>query len=287
MRPPGWPRRRTCSTRFDFGDERIAFGAAVTSPLLVGAAARAQGLTLAESGVALCLAALVTSGLTAALDDGRWRRPLAAATAVAALAGLLLASADARTASSALLVDGGVLLLVGLVLESAWIANAAGLVITAGVGGHLRLVGVDAIEPYVAPVAVQLLVVGTVLLRRHQVSSWLAHGPAIALLGGSALVERLGGGPGWHALVAGAVGTAAVAAGGWRRLAGPLVLGTALLVGLTVHESLGTVAHVPTWAWLAAAGTVLLGVGVALERTDTSPLEVGRRVSDVLRDQFV
>ena len=79
------------------------------------------------------------------------------------------------------------------------------------------------------------------------------------------------GGPGWHALVAGAVGIVAVAAGGWSRTAGPLVTGTAILVTLTVHESLGTLAGVPTWAWLAAGGTILLAAGIALERTDTSP----------------
>ena len=94
------------------------------------------------------------------------------------------------------------------------------------------------------------------------------------------------GGPGWHALVAGAVGIVAVAAGGWGRTAGPLVTGTAILVALTVHESLGTLAGVPTWAWLAAGGTVLLATGIALERTDTSPIEAGRRVVDVLAENF-
>ena len=117
-------------------------------------------------------------------------------------------------------------------------------------------------------------------------SSWVAYGPAIGLLGLAALDERLGGGAGWHALVAGCVGVAAVAAGGWRRLSGPLVIGTALVVSVTLHETLAAVASVPTWLWLATGGTVLLGLGVQLERTDTSPVEAGRRVVDVMSERF-
>jgi len=33
-----------------------------------------------------------------------------------------------------------------------------------------------------------------------------------------------------------------------------------------VHESLGTLATVPTWGWLAAGGSLLLALGVTLER---------------------
>jgi hypothetical protein len=82
------------------------------------------------------------------------------------------------------------------------------------------------------------------------------------------------------------VGVAAVAAGGWRRLSGPLVIGTALVVAVTMHETLGAVATVPTWVWLAAGGTLLLGLGVQLERTDSSPVEAGRRMVDVMSERF-
>jgi hypothetical protein len=78
----------------------------------------------------------------------------------------------------------------------------------------------------------------------------------------------------------------AVAVGGWSRTAGPLVTGTGLLVALTVHESLATLATVPTWAWLAAGGAVLLAIGIALERSDTSPVEAGRRIVDVVSENF-
>jgi hypothetical protein len=115
----------------------------------------------------------------------------------------------------------------------------------------------------------------------------VAYTPALALLGGAALVERIAGGGGVHALVAGAVGLAGVVAGGGRRLAGPLVTGTALLVAVTAHESLGTLATVPTWGWLAAGGSVLLAAGVALERRGgEGPVEAGRRLVDVVAERF-
>ncbi|MDQ3898635.1 MAG: hypothetical protein M3326_15560, partial [Actinomycetota bacterium] len=102
----------------------------------------------------------------------------------------------------------------------------------------------------------------------------------------AALAERVTGGAGWHGLVAGAVGTAAVALGGWRKLAGPMVVGTGLLVAVTVHESLGALAGVPTWGWLSLGGALLLAVGIALERSDTSPVEAGRRIVDVVAERF-
>ena len=77
------------------------------------------------------------------------------------------------------------------------------------------------VSSVVAPVAAHLVVAGWQGRRNRTLSSWTAYGPAVALLGGAALAERLDGGPAWHALVAGAVGVAAVAVGGWRRLAGP------------------------------------------------------------------
>ena len=123
--------------------------------------------------------------------------------------------------------------------------------------------------------------------RRHAgTTSGRAYVPSVVLLGGVALAKRLAGGAGWHALVAGAVGTVAVALGGSRRLAGPMVVGTALLVAVTVHESLAVLAGVPTWAWLTLGGTALLTFGVALERSDTSPVEAGRRIVDVVGERF-
>ncbi len=106
------------------------------------------------------------------------------------------------------------------------------------------------------------------------------------MVGGVTFLERVSGGAGWTRWVAGGVGILAVAVGGWRRLAGPMFVGTGLLVAVTGHESLGALAGVPTWAWLSLGGAFPLTVGVVLERADTSPGEAGRRIVDVMAERF-
>jgi len=56
---------------------------------------------------------------------------------------------------------------------------------------------------------------------------------------------------------------------------------------VTVHESLATLATVPTWGWMAAGGALLLAIGVSLERRGgASPAEAGRRLVDVVAERF-
>jgi hypothetical protein len=269
----------------------LGFGAAVAVQLLLAEVARAAGLDHAGIGLTLAAGAIAWSGLAAVVEDP-WRPPFFAAAGAGLGLGAVAASGDPATFSSVILIAGGLLAAAGLVSRRALAGHAGGILIALGIGGHLLTAGVAAPEPYVVPLAAQLVVAGAQARRggrggsRPAVSSWVAYGPAIALLGGVAVAERLGGGPGWHALVAGAVGVAAVVAGGAWRLAGPLVLGTGLLVAVTLHESLTALAGVPTWAWLAAGGSFLLVMGVALERSDTSPVEAGRRVVDVLSERF-
>ena len=87
-------------------------------------------------------------------------------------------------------------------------------------------------------------------------------------------------------MIAGTVGVLAVLGGGYRRLVGPLVTGSAVLAIVVGYESLGPAALVPTWAWLATGGTVLLAAGVAMERSDTTPLEQGQQIRNVIATQF-
>ena len=110
--------------------------------------------------------------------------------------------------------------------------------------------------------------------------------PAILVLGGAAIVDRATGGGSVHALVAGSVGVVAVTVGGARRMAGPLFVGTALVVAATALESVHAAAGVPTTVWLAAGGTLLVGAGIAMERHDTGPVETGRRLVDVIHERF-
>lgn len=264
----------------------VGIGTALAVQVLVVQVAQGAGITGSAVGLALCVAAVVWAGL-AVVVDGEWRLPFLVAAGAGLAFGLSVASADPATFANALLIAGGLAIGAGVAGRRADIAHGGGLLCTAALWVHLATAGVVPSEPYLAPVAAQLLIAGWMSRRRRPApSSWAAYVPAIAVLGGAALLERLTGGPGWHAVVAGMVGTAAVAVGGGRRLVGPMVAGTALLVAVTVHESLGALAGVPTWGWLTLGGSVLLGVGVALERNDTSPVEAGRRIVDVVAERF-
>ena len=263
----------------------VGCGAALAVQAVVFEVALGAGLTVAGVGLALCVGAVAWSGLAVVVDE-RWRLPFLVAAGTGVWTGVLLASGDAAYLSSALLVSGTLLGSAGLYAARPVATHAGGAVVCLGLAGHLGVAGVDLPEAYLAPVAAQLAFAGWQARRSWPLSSWVAYGPAVALLGGVALAERLTGGGGLHAVIAGAVGVGGVAAGGWRRLLAPLFLGTVIVVVLALHESLSALAGVPTWAWLGTAGAVLLSVGIALERSDSTPTEVGRRLVDVLAERY-
>lgn len=266
-------------------DTVAAAGASFTVQLVVADLALTAGLDGAWTGVALCVSALVWAGLAAVVDDDE-RRWLLIASGLAVTTGLALATGDVVAFADALIVTGGLVLGAGLMLANPVAGHAGGVTMIIGLWLHLAMNEVGDLEPYTAPVALHLLVAGALARRRGGVSSWAAFAPSIVLLGGSGLLERIEGGAGWHAVLAGMVAIAAVAAGGWLRLAGPLFVGTALLFAVTTYESLATLATVPTWAWLALGGCVLLGTGVAMERSDLSPVDASKRAVDVIRERF-
>jgi hypothetical protein len=265
-------------------DPNVALGASVAIPVAIGATARVLELSVPRSGVTLTLAAAVLAGIGSLIGRG-WARPLVVAAAVAAAAGLALAAQDPSALADAVMITSGIGLAWSIDRGRLDVALLSGLTMTGGIWLRLSEAGIDASEPYLAPVA--LLLVGAGLRARSiGTSSWIAYGPVLTIFGGAALAERVTGGPGWHAIVAGSVGVVAVAAGGHRRLAAPLLLGTALLVALVGYETLAITAALPTWTWLAAGGAALLAAGTAMERRDLSPIETGKRLVDVIDDNF-
>ena len=62
-------------------------------------------------------------------------------------------------------------------------------------------------------------------------------------------------------------GVTAAAIGAWRRLAAPLVAGTAITAATTFVAMGSDLSAVPTWTWLALGGLALLGIAVLIERT--------------------
>ena len=267
------------------GQPPLAVGLAASLPVAIAAGARAAELTVPRTGVALTVAAVVAAGI-GSLVASHWRLPVLASAASLSVSGLLLATGEPAALADAMLVVGGLLLAAGLATDRVDVATLGGAGVILGLWSRLGDAGVTTSEAYVAPVAALLLLVGSVHRRHEEATSWVTTGPAVVLLGGAALAERLAGGGGGHAVLAGAVGLAAVAAGGTWRLAAPLLLGTGLLVALAAHESLAVTAGVPTWGWLAFGGTVLLGTGIALERSQHGPLETGRRLVDVVAQRY-
>jgi hypothetical protein len=262
----------------------VALGASVAVPVAVGSLSHAAGLSLPSTGVALTVAAAVVAGLGSQLGR-RWSHPVLAAVGLAIGSGLTLASADATATADALIVTGGIGLAAAIAAGRLDGVYGSGAVITGGTWLRLADGGVGASEPYLLPVCALLLIAG---LRARSIgtSSWIAYGPLVGLLGGSALLERMAGGPGWHALVGGAVGILAVVAGGAWRLAAPLLLGSGLLVALVAFETLAITSGFPTWVWLGLGGSALLAAGVAMERHEIGPLETGRRLVDVVTDRY-
>jgi hypothetical protein len=264
--------------------------AVIAAPIAV----LATGLALDGSGVAAPIAVgafalLLSLGTLVASDT--WRPTVDAAAIWSITLALFFGIGHDTAFATVLLLAGASALTVAVGRRSAPYAVSGATLVCLGVWIHLDLAGVNATDAYVAPVAVALVAAGFLARRpsprgSRELSSWVAYGPAIALLGAAAMAERLAGGAGVHALVAGSLGTVAVAIGGWRRLAAPLLLGTALMAAVVLSETLAYTATMPTWGWLALAGSALLAAGIAMERAEVGPLETGRRVLDVVHDRF-
>jgi hypothetical protein len=265
--------------------------AALAAPVLVRgvvAAGLLAGLPLPIAGMMLLVtgaAALAVLGLMGSSAAAPWRFPAGVLAAATILPGWLLLGSDERLRAWTLVVYGATAIAAGVLRRRPVVGHVGGVVTTLGVWWLFSLEGVVGTDLWVLPVAAQLWVAG-VAARRGGTSSWIADVPPLLLVVVPALAERLAGGPGWHAVLAGGVAVVAVAGGGARRLGGPLVVGTIALVAVVLVETFAFVASVPTWAWLAVGGAVLLGVAVFIERTGASPVTTAKRLVEVIDERF-
>lgn len=238
-------------------------------------------------------AALLTIGIAAAVTAGVGARtlplPVVAATSVVALlvapAGWLLLGDAGVLRASALLAAGAGSLLVGLVLRRWALAHTGAAIATLGMWSLLLQLSSTALDLFLLPVAVQLALAGAAARRSGDTSSWIAYAPAVALVGMPAVLERVWGGPGWHSLLAGAVGIAAVILGGGHGLRGPVLVGAGLVVTVVVVETLTVVVGVPTWVWLTVGGLALLAAAAFIERFAQTPGDAARRLATSLQDR--
>ena len=169
----------------------------------------------------------------------------------------------------ALAVAGGV---------STWWSSGADDAVARWLAPH----GVTSGDVGTAVVSVLLLVAGAYAGRARAVSSWVTAAPGLGLLAVWLLDAQLQRSVGWSVPLALATGVAAVAVGGWRRLAAPLVIGTGTLAATVVVSAGPRLSELDSWVWLAVGGLGLIAVAVLVERTvgaDRAPVDWRRLCS--------
>ena len=261
------------------GSRWAAHAAAVTAVAAVPFGLAAIGAGPAEVAVALMILAVVLTGwafvtirLTPIGSAGIAAGALGAAVAYAADEPLLLSLAitvvgvqgalhGATRRSSELTWSGLGLAAVGTI--STWFTSGLHTAVVA----WLRPYGVTAGDLAVAALAALLFAAGALARRLVGCSSWLASGPGLALVGGWLLTTEIARDVRWSLPALLLTGLLAVAIGGLRRLAAPLVLGT-VMIATTVAVAAGPrLADLDTWVWLAVGGAALIGLAVLVERT--------------------
>ncbi|WP_439427215.1 SCO7613 C-terminal domain-containing membrane protein [Micromonospora sp. LA-10] len=258
------------------GAVAAATGFALVASLTAGQSLRTGAFAvLAVAAVTLHAAPLlrvVRPGGVGAGRAGAWALE-AAAQAVALLA-LLLASGSLRHAA-AVCVLWGVAVAVRVLRRG---ESPQGRRVLAAVAAGSELIGawlvlaargVVVLEAYTLPAAALALGAGVLALRRRPgLTSWLALGPGLgaALLPSLVSVLVLGEPQPWRRLALGAAAVAVVLAGAARRWQAPVVLGTATLVPLALHELARGWDLMPRWIFLGAGGLLLIGLAATYER---------------------
>ena len=259
---------------------------------------------------ALCTIGAIALAMAARVAQ-TWRSQIFTVAGIAATISLFDAVAHNRPQFGAALITislGG--LAHGLLTRNAAVAHAGGLGTVYGLWTITAMHKIGFIEVYMIPIAIQMLIGGYALRRSaarverfantsgtietpqleetvgYPTHSWAAYSPGLITLLVPSLWVGLQTGIQSHLLFSGIVAVLAVAVGGTRRLGAPLLLGTGALVVITGDIAMGPARTVPAWMWLALGGCTLIATAIGMERTATTPLAAGRRLVDVVHDQF-
>ena len=150
----------------------------------------------------------------------------------------------------------------GVSLVSLWFTTGANAAVQSSLARY-EFTGAD-LAALTAGAA--MLLVGVGIRRWQRVSTWLAYGPGLALLSAWVSAVDTGRHADWSAMAGLLIGITAIAVGGWKRMAAPLVIGTALLTTTVVIASGSQLASLPGWSWLVVGGVALLGLAASIER---------------------
>jgi hypothetical protein len=266
---------------------RRATIAALAVPVVLRALAAGLlgfGVSIPTTGTVLLVVA-IGAACAAALGPRALTAPMVTGSVSAGMVGWLFVG-DTPTLRAALVVAAGLgVAAVGASRHRPVVGHLGGVVATVGIWQLLGIHQVTTLDAWLLPVAIQLAVAGE-LARRRGTSSWVAFVPPLLLVAVPAIAERIVGGGGWHAVLAGTVGVVAIVAGGARRLGGPLIVGTVVTIAVVLVETFAVVAAVPTWVWLAVGGLLLLLAAALIERVGGSPVKAVRRAVDVVGERF-
>ena len=233
----------------------------------------------ALSGLALIdrrLLSLLTAGATAtslAVLSSSLASPVFTSIAVTML-GVQLALAGATWRGQVAALPGATISLAGLV--SVWWTTGTNTWAIAAIAPY----GATGVDLVVGTLTVVLLATGWGVRRAQPVTSWLAYGPGLALVGTWLLASQLEPGADWATFGALAVGVVSIGVGGWRHLGAPLVAGTIMVTGTVLVSAGARLATAPTWTWIALGGTGLLVLAALIERSDRPLLPIGRRAEE-------
>lgn len=261
----------------------VATIAAPVAVRLVAVAVVAAGGSPMQLGLVLLGLALVATGV--ALVGGREvRAPAGLVAALSAVPGWALIAATPEIRAWVVVGVGVLLVTAGVVRRRAVVGHLGGVVTTGGVWLLFGIHDVTAVDVWLLPVAAQLAVLGRGGRISPAPSSWITDVPPLLLVAVPAIGERLADGPGWHSVLAGGLALAAIIAGGSTGRGGPLVAGIATLVAVVGVETVAFAALVPTWAWFALAGAVLIGAAILIERHGMSASGAVGRLRDLAGD---
>jgi len=253
----GWLTGAAATVLFAYTVGRAAELSPATSAFVVlgaSAAILAVGAVLAarraEEGRVVQVAAHAGAFVALLLTGGSIRH----AAAVCTLWGLALGARALWPGATPTVRRGHVLAAAVAELGGWWLLIAAERVAT--------------VEAYTLPAAAVVLLAGWLARRsRGELSSWVTYGPALAAALLPSLASVLAGeGQPLRRLLLGVAALAVLLAGAHARLRAPVVVGGAVLAVVALHELVLVWDLLPRWIPLAAAGLLLVGLAMTLER---------------------
>ncbi len=260
--------------------------ATIAAPLLVRLTATVvvvAGGGATEIGIVLLVVTLIAAALALMGPEG-WALPTSVTAVLAAVPGWALIATTPEVRAWALVGIGLLLVAVGVARRRVLVGHLGGALATIGVWLLFSIHDVTAVDLWLLPVAAQLAVLGWQARRRGPVSSWITDVPPLLLVAVPAIAERLADGPGYHGVLAGVLALVAIIHGGATGRGGPLVSGIVVVLAVVVVETVAYAALVPTWAWFAIAGVILIGAAVLIERQGMSAGRAVDRLKDLVRD---